>query len=110
VTRLFTRPYTRCAETLVPLGERLGLGVEPLDELGEGAGASGALALIDAAEAPVAICSHGDVIGDVIVALDRRGVPRDDDRLAKGSTWVLTRDGDAVVSAHYTPPPKGAGR
>ena len=86
IDRLLSSPYVRCVETLAPLGEHLGLEVELRDELGEGAGAAGALALVDAADAPMAICSHGDVIGSLVEALDRRGVPRDDDRVAKGST------------------------
>jgi hypothetical protein len=64
------------------------------------------LGLVDTAEGPVAICSHGDVVGALIEALDRRGVPRDDDRVAKGSTWVLTCTRKGVVSAHYESPPR----
>ena len=109
ITRLVASPYVRCVETLAPLGEHLGLEVELRDELGEGAGAAGALALVDAAEATMAICSHGDVIGSLVEALDRRGVPRDDDRVAKGSTWALTCAADGVVAAHYEPPPRPAG-
>jgi 8-oxo-dGTP diphosphatase len=106
ITRLVASPYTRCIQTLEALGARLDVEVETVDALGEGGGATAALALIDAAESPIAICSHGDVIGAVIEAMDRRGVPRDDDRVAKGSTWVLTRGPDGVVGAHYVPAPR----
>jgi 8-oxo-dGTP diphosphatase len=106
ITRLLASPYTRCVETLEPLGARIDVEVETVDELGEGCGAATALALIDAAESPIAICSHGDVIGAVVEALDHRGVPRDDDRVAKGSTWVLTRGPGGVVDAHYVPAPR----
>jgi phosphohistidine phosphatase SixA len=108
ITRLLASPYTRCVETLESLGDRLGLEIETVDDLGEGRGATAALAVIDAAESPVAICSHGDVIGAVIESLDHRGVPRDDDRVAKGSTWVLTCRPDGVAAAHYIAAPRVA--
>ena len=106
ITRLLASPYVRCIETLEPLAARIGIDIEVRDDLGEGNGASATLALVDAADAPIAICSHGDVIGELIEALDERDVPRDDDRMAKGSTWVLTRRGRNIVDAHYVPPPK----
>jgi 8-oxo-dGTP diphosphatase len=107
VTRLLSSPFVRCIETLEPLAERMDLDIEVREDLGEGNGAPPVLALVDAADAPIAICVHGDVIDGLIVALDRRDVPRDDDRMAKGSTWVLTRKGCNVVDAHYVPVPKG---
>jgi len=107
ITRLLSSPYLRCTETLEPLAERIDLDIEVHDDLAEGNDASSVLALVDAADAPIAICSHGDVIGELIDALDRRKIPRDDDRMAKGSTWVLTRKGRDIVGAHYVPVPKG---
>ena len=106
ITRLVTSPFTRCVETLEPLSTRIGVEVEQYDDLAEGAGGHSVLALIGDANAPIAICSHGDVIGALIEALDRRGVPRDDDRVAKGSTWVLTHRGGKIVAAHYVPAPR----
>jgi len=107
ITRLLSSPYLRCTETLEPLAARVDLDIEVHDDLAEGNDASSVLALVDAADAPIAICSHGDVIGELIDELDRRKIPRDDDRMAKGSTWVLTRKGRDVVDAHYVPVPKG---
>ena len=107
ITRLLTSPYVRCVETLEPLAARTDLEIEVYDDLGEGNGASPVIELLEAADAPIAICGHGDVIGELIEVLDRRGVPRDDDRMAKGSTWVLARRGRDLVDAHYVPVPKG---
>jgi 8-oxo-dGTP diphosphatase len=105
IGKLLSSPYTRCVQTLIPLADRLGQAVNERDDLGEGAGAAAALAIVERAVAPVVLCSHGDVIGELMELLARRGVPLDDDRVAKGSTWVLTvRDGE-VVDAHYVPPP-----
>jgi len=105
VARLVSSPYARCVETLEPLARAIGTAVDEDDALAEGAGATGALAIVEGATAAVALCSHGDVIGELMGLLARRGVPIDDDRCAKGSTWTLTvRDGE-VVDAHYNPPP-----
>jgi len=108
VTRLLSSPYVRCIETLEPLAAHLDLDIEVRDDLGEGNGPSPALALVTRADTPIAICTHGDVVGELIDELDRRDVPRDDDRIAKGSTWVLTRRGRDIVDAHYVPAPKRA--
>jgi 8-oxo-dGTP diphosphatase len=105
VIRLVSSPYVRCVETLVPSARLIGTDVEEDKRLGEGEGPARALAIVEGATAPVALCSHGDVIGELMTTLARRGLAIDDDRCAKGSTWTLTvRDGD-VVACHYTPPP-----
>jgi broad specificity phosphatase PhoE len=105
VTRVLTSPYTRCVETVAPLAKKLGLEVELEEGLAEGADWSLALAIIEKAQAPLVLCSHGDVIGDLMHHLDRSGVPLDDDRIEKGSTWVLQVEERRVVRARYLPPP-----
>ena len=37
--------------------------------------------------------------------LAARGVPLDDDRIEKGSTWVLQVEDGEIVKARYLPPP-----
>lgn len=106
ITHLLASPYTRCIETLAPLAELIGVEIETRDDLGEGNQGNVALALVEGAATPLALCSHGDVIGELMDVLHRRGVALDDDRVAKGSTWTLTvRDG-AVVAAQYVPAPR----
>ena len=107
VTRLLASPYQRCIDTLVPLGVHLGIEVEADDRLAEGQGASGALAIADEVrDAPAVLCSHGDVIPDLLDALLRDGLKlRDELRWQKASTWVLTRDGDRLTKGRYVPPP-----
>jgi 8-oxo-dGTP diphosphatase len=52
------------------------------------------------------LCSHGDVIPDLLDALVRGGVRlRDELRWQKASTWVLRRDGDRLAEGRYLPPP-----
>lgn len=107
ITRLAASPFRRCVQTLEPLAERLGLTVEPDDRLAEGAGFAPALELADELRgAPAAVCSHGDVIPDVLEALLRRGLKLEDEpRWQKSSMWVLTRDGDGFATGRYVPPP-----
>ena len=106
-THLYTSPFLRCMQTLVPLGERLGLEVVERPELAEGAGAEGALALARAhRDTSVVFSSHGDVIPDVLEALAAQGMKlKDELRWQKASTWVLTWDGDRIAKARYLPPP-----
>ena len=107
ITRLVASPSTRCVQTLEPLGTRLGLAVEPDERLAEGTGALGALDLADElAGTGGVLCSHGDVIPDVLDALVRDGVKlRDDLRWQKASTWVFSRDGGRLSKGRYLPPP-----
>jgi phosphohistidine phosphatase SixA len=108
VTRVLTSPYTRCVQTVEPLAKALGVDVEIEAGLTEGADWTHALELAEHATAPIVLCSHGDVIGDLMHHLSKRGVPLDDDRIEKGSTWVLQVDGGDVVKARYLPPPTKA--
>jgi broad specificity phosphatase PhoE len=106
-TRLLASPYTRCVQTLEPLAARLDLTVEPDDRLAEGAGARRALDLADELrKVPAVVCSHGDVIPDLLEALLQDGLKlRDELRWQKASTWVLSRDGGRLAKARYLPPP-----
>lgn len=106
VQRVLSSPYARCVLTVQPLARELGVKVEVVDELAEGHGAD-ALALVRAlANDKAALCTHGDVIPEVLVPLadeDRVDLgPRP--RQAKGSVWVLEADGERFARASYLPP------
>lgn len=105
--RLLASPYTRCIETLEPLAERLGLAVEPDGRLGEGAGARGPLDLVEELDDVTAVlCSHGDVIPDLLEALVRDGVKLHDElRWQKASTWAFRLEGGRLAKGRYLPPP-----
>lgn len=103
---LLSSPYIRCMQTLEPLAARLHGTVNPNDHLLEGNGREGALELVETLPHGSVMCSHGDIIPDVMTALERRSaqiVSTPDWR--KGSVWVLTRSGITVVSATVWPPP-----
>ncbi|MFN8026509.1 MAG: phosphoglycerate mutase family protein [Acidimicrobiia bacterium] len=106
VTKLVSSPYVRCMQTLRPAAKLLGTEVAPNDALAEGAGKRQALRLIAAhLDAPVALCSHGDVLGDILQHYLDQGVDLQGDRVEKASIWVLhVNDGD-VRAATYLPPP-----
>jgi broad specificity phosphatase PhoE len=104
--RILSSPYSRCLSTVEPLASELSLRVERCDELAEGNGAV-AVALVRAlADDKVALCTHGDVIPDILVAL------ADEDRVdlghrprqAKGSVWILEANGGRFTRATYLAP------
>jgi 8-oxo-(d)GTP phosphatase len=104
--RLLSSPYQRCVETLKPSAEAMGIEIEIREELAEGHGGD-ALGLIRSlADQDVALCTHGDVIPDVLTAL------ADEDRLdlgleprqAKGSVWILEPSPEGFIGAEYLVP------
>jgi 8-oxo-dGTP diphosphatase len=109
IGRLVSSPTTRCVQTLEPLADRLCLTVDGDLRLIEGADPQDALDLAgelrDGAAAAV-MCSHGDVIPDMLRLL-RAGTTRFKDPFVwpKASTWVLTWDGDRWAKARYIAPP-----
>ena len=107
VIRVVSSPYVRCRQTVEPLGQRLRLPVDLADELAEGTPLREARRLIDKFIAePTVLCTHGDVIGELLESLARQGLIERDPRLEKGSTWVLDFQGDEVTGATYLAPPE----
>lgn len=109
-SRLISSPYRRCVQSLEPLALRLGLVVEEDLRLAEGADGVDALALADELrkerEAAV-VCSHGDVIPEMLRILKATTARFKDPFVwPKGSTWVVTWDGEAWTKARYIPPPE----
>lgn len=111
IDRVMSSPAFRCVDTVWPLANRLGVEVARHDALHEGAGPSAALALMRRVRGRrVALCTHGDVMQDVLEQLDDDGVDLDGGlRLAKGAYWIFDYDekGD-VRTGVYHPAPRGA--
>jgi broad specificity phosphatase PhoE len=103
---LRTSPWVRCVETLQPLGAALDVEVFPEECLAEGHG-SDAVALFRASlgRRPVVLCTHGDVIEEILAKLTAEGVALPaDPPSAKGSVWVFEGIRGAVTGARYLPP------
>ncbi len=106
VTRVVSSPSLRCRQTVAPLARHLGLEVETCDPLDEGTSNHDALRLLRSlADEEAVVCSHGDVIPDLVRALADEGMKTDgDERAAKGGTFVLDVDGDRFTRATYIGP------
>lgn len=109
VTRLVSSPAHRCVETLDPVAARLGLTVETDRRLAEGSRGDDALAVADElarVDDVGVLCSHGDVIPDLLSELKVRGtVFHHDLTWPKGSAWILSRDGSTWTDADFVPAP-----
>jgi 8-oxo-dGTP diphosphatase len=98
-------PYKRCVETVAPLATALGLTVEEEDRLAEGAGPAWALAELATAGGTV-LCTHGDVMAEVVIRLADDGVPLVGGmQWAKAATWAFDIAGGRIVAGRYLPPP-----
>jgi 8-oxo-(d)GTP phosphatase len=104
--RILSSSAVRCVETVTPLATAFDLRVEEEEGLAEGASLA-ALALVRrVANEKIALCTHGDVIPEILVALadedhlDLGSRPRQ----AKASVWVLEAEGGRFVKAVYLPP------
>jgi phosphohistidine phosphatase SixA len=114
ITRVMSSPYVRCRETVAPLAERLGVPVEDADALAEGAPQSEALSLIEkVTDQPTVLCTHGDVVGDLLHHFAEQNVRLDagdeaapsELRFPKGCTWVLDAEDGEIVRGRYLAEP-----
>jgi phosphohistidine phosphatase SixA len=107
VTRIVTSPFVRCRETVEPLGAALGIRVEDSPSLVEGAPLPEALRLVEkVSDAPTVLCTHGDVLLELLDHLRRAGLVNGNAHVEKGSTWRLdTNAGEVTGAAYLAPPP-----
>jgi broad specificity phosphatase PhoE len=110
ISRLVSSDSVRCVQSLEPLSQRLDLPVEVDPRLREGSTGEAALELADELckeHATGALCSHGDVIPDMLRILKATTARfKDPLQWPKASTWVLTWDDDRWTRARYIPPPE----
>ena len=108
VSRVLSSPSMRCTQTVGPLAERAGVPVETHPALAEGADGRNTLILLwSLADTDAVLCSHGDVIPDVLRLLEARGMIIDGQRgNAKGSVWTITTSGGALASAAHAKTPR----
>jgi phosphohistidine phosphatase SixA len=114
ITRVMSSPYVRCRETVAPLAERLGVPVEDTGALAEGAPLSEGLSLVEkVTDQPTVLCTHGDVVGDLLHHFAGQNVRLDagdeaapsELRFPKGSTWVFDAEDGEIVRGRYLPDP-----
>ena len=105
ITRIVSSPYVRCRQTVDPLAQQLRLPVELSDGLAEGATTTETMRLLEkVSDEQVVLCTHGDVVENVLDHVREVGVELPHSRLEKGSIWILdTRDGE-TTGATYLPP------
>ncbi|BAN01282.1 SixA phosphatase family protein [Ilumatobacter coccineus] len=102
---LYSSAYVRCMQTLEPLGKLIGQPVQEEPRLFEYEPFEPVLDLLAEVENRAVLCSHGDIIPDVIAALQRRGMeihtPAD---WRKSSIWVLRRKKGRITHGKVWPP------
>jgi 8-oxo-dGTP diphosphatase len=92
ISLVLSSPYPRCVETVRPLATLRGLEVRTDPRLAEGTDISDAWKLLESlTDVDAVLCSHGDVIPELISRNQRRGmrVPGTSG-CAKASVWTLT--------------------
>jgi phosphohistidine phosphatase SixA/8-oxo-dGTP pyrophosphatase MutT (NUDIX family) len=109
IQRILSSPFVRCMQTVEPLAEARGLPVEVATELREGACVDELVrGLSTFGDRPTVVCGHGTEIRSMIDRLEAGGATIEGARgIAKGSVWVLDREGERIVAAHYLPAPPG---
>ncbi|HVB06092.1 MAG TPA: phosphoglycerate mutase family protein [Acidimicrobiales bacterium] len=113
--RLLSSPAVRCVGTFEPLATARHLALEEVEALVEGADPHKALEVLLAsgasASAPVAACSHGDVLGAILEDILRRGLPVEGKvRLPKAMTVEVALSAAGEPSHLRFVGPKGGSR
>jgi broad specificity phosphatase PhoE len=110
VSTVLSSPALRCLQTVGPLAGQRGLPVGLDGRLHVGAEVEQAAALLLSPDLGDAVlCTHGELIGELIQRLRDGGAPiAADAEWPKGSTWVLRPDGGRVAEATYLPPLRAA--
>ena len=104
---LIASPFVRCRQTLEPLAKQLGLEVLRDPCLAEAQPFEPMLSLMERTPAGSVLCSHGDMIPDMMAGLQRRGCAiLTTPQWKKASVWMLERDEAAsFLTAEAWPPP-----
>lgn len=108
--RILTSPALRCVQTVEPLAALLGRPVEVEQRLQEGTSPDRSESLLDElADTDAVLCSHGDIIPDLLHSLVRGGMePARNLVWQKASTWTVERVDGHWGAGHYTAPPDRA--
>ena len=102
---IVSSPAVRCVQTVEPLATALGLEVVEDPALWEGM-PLGPVRRLAGDLGGAVLCSHGDLIPDLVDQLIGEGMDAVGRDCKKGSTWVVEREGDTFTRGTYLPPPK----
>jgi broad specificity phosphatase PhoE len=105
IATILSSPALRCQQTVQPLAEdrRLTVGLD--GRLDVDAEIDDTATLIRAGLDDVVLCTHGELIGQLLGLLRARGAPISQNaQWPKGSTWLLRLTGDRIAEATYLPP------
>ncbi len=107
IERIISSPYLRCTQTVFPLAQKLGIEIEIEDSLAEASGGKPARNLVrKLAGTNAVLCSHGDVIPNLLDWMVRRGMElRSAFDCKKGSTWAVEVQAGEPTEGRYIPPP-----
>jgi len=106
VELLLSSHYLRCRQTLEPLAERLGLPIQDEPRLVEGTPFREFLELVTTPAPPTAMCTHGDIVINLVDYLLRRRLTGPDQAgSSKASVCELEVEDGAIKAARYIPPP-----
>jgi 8-oxo-dGTP diphosphatase len=109
-TALVSSPFLRCLQTVAPIAARTGLTVEEDEAFLPDAGPKALEVLRRLShwrrEGPVVVCTHGEVMGEVLGALATEDALRLSRRTPglKGCAWLLDFHHGRVETARYIPP------
>lgn len=104
--RVLSSPFVRCRQTVEPLASALGLEVEDAGELSEGKAADALDLIHTLVGEDAALCTHGDVVPDVLAHLESEGTHiLAEWKWRKASTWVLHTEDGKFARATYVPRP-----
>jgi 8-oxo-dGTP diphosphatase len=106
IWRILTSPTLRCHQTVQPLARDRRLRIEHESALGVGADLASVLALLeDPRLQDTVLCTHGELIGQVLTRLVADGLAVDQPlQWPKGSTWLLDGANGRLTHARYLPP------
>jgi 8-oxo-dGTP diphosphatase len=106
IERILSSPTVRCQQTVQPLAHDRRLPIETTPGLAVAAEPRTVLALLaDPGSQGAVLCTHGEVIGQVLTLLAADGLEVDQPLVwPKGSTWVLDGVNGRLKVGRYLPP------
>jgi 8-oxo-dGTP pyrophosphatase MutT (NUDIX family)/phosphohistidine phosphatase SixA len=103
--RVISSATARCVETVLPYAARAGVDIRTdqafTDAVSDSARAADALRALVAEQVPTVVCTHGELVPNMIAGASRAlgaAVP-DDPGLRKGAFWVLHVAGEELATA-----------